>query len=200
MQQQNELTSRVRSAFILTAAALMALPLSVGAQALDGPLELSAEADRLRLMGLLGIGSLPPGAGGTKLHRRRFGEVIENVLAPNEYHWMAGNYFKYGGNWDALPVDAHSLIALVAPRPLFISAGNDGDLWVDPKGSFLAAAHASPVYELVGARGLSTAEFPPLDTPLIDGDIGFHQHEGGHTAAPTWPTFIEFARRYLNSN
>jgi hypothetical protein len=138
------------------------------------------------------------GAGGAKLHRRRYGELVENVLAANEYHWMAGNYFKYGGNWDALPVDAHSLIALVAPRPVFLSAGNDGDQWVDPKGSFLAAVAASPVYELLGRRGIGTTEFPPLDTALIAGDVGFRQHTGGHTSAPTWPTFIEFASRYLD--
>lgn len=138
------------------------------------------------------------GAGGAKLHRRRFGELIENVLAANEYHWMAGNYFKYGGHWDALPVDSHSLISLIAPRPVFISAGNDGDLWVDPKGSFLAAAAATPVYELLGKRGVGVSEFPAIDTPLIEGDVGFHQHTGGHTAGPTWPTFLTFAERYLD--
>ncbi|HEX6314558.1 MAG TPA: hypothetical protein VFZ73_06845, partial [Gemmatimonadaceae bacterium] len=85
------------------------------------------------------------GAAGAKLHRRKFGEVIENVLAANEYHWMAGNYFKYGGNWDALPVDSHSLIAMIAPRPVFLSAGaTEGDGWVDAKGSFLAASAAFP--------------------------------------------------------
>jgi hypothetical protein len=137
------------------------------------------------------------GASGAKLHRRKFGELIENVLAASEYHWMAGNYFKYGGNWDALPVDSHSLIALVAPRPVFLSAGTEGDLWVDPKGSFLAAAGAGPVYRLLGKKDLGTTEYPPVDTPLVSSDIGFHQHPGGHTDGPTWPTFIRFAERYL---
>ena len=95
------------------------------------------------------------GAAGAKLHRRKFGEVIENVLAANEYHWMAGNYFKYGGDWDALPVDSHSLIAMIAPRPVFLSAGaTDGDGWVDAKGGFLAATAAYPAYELLGKKGM----------------------------------------------
>jgi hypothetical protein len=138
------------------------------------------------------------GAGGAKLHRRKFGELVENVLAANEYHWMAGNYFKYGGHWDALPVDAHELIALCAPRPVFISAGaTNGDGWVDAKGSFLAAAGAGPVYRLLGRKDLGATEFPPIDIALISGDVGFRQHTGGHTDAPTWPTFLAFADRYI---
>jgi (4-O-methyl)-D-glucuronate---lignin esterase len=138
------------------------------------------------------------GAGGAKLHRRKFGELVENVLAANEYHWMAGNYFKYGGHWDAMPVDSHELIALCAPRPVFISAGaTNGDGWVDAKGSFLAAAGAGPVYKLLGKKDLGTAEFPPIDTALVAGDLGFRQHTGGHTDAPTWPTFLMFADRYI---
>ena len=140
------------------------------------------------------------GAGGAKLHRRKFGEVIENVLAVNEYHWMAGNYFKYGGDWDALPVDSHQLIALVAPRPLFLSAGaTDGDGWVDAKGSFLAASAAQPAYALLGKKGMpqTAHQFPPIDTALVDGEVGFRQHTGGHTDAPTWPTFLAFAERFL---
>ncbi len=94
------------------------------------------------------------GAAGAKLHRRKFGEVIENVLAANEYHWMAGNYFKYGGDWDSLPVDSHLLIAMIAPRPVFLSAGaTDGDGWVDAKGSFLAASAALPVIRAAREEG-----------------------------------------------
>lgn len=140
------------------------------------------------------------GAGGAKLHRRKFGEVVENVLAANEYHWMAGNYFKYAGDWDALPVDSHELIALVAPRPIFISAGaTDGDGWVDAKGSFLAASAAQPAYALLGKKGMPQGanQFPPIDTALVDGEVGFKQHTGGHTDAPTWPTFIAFAERFI---
>jgi hypothetical protein len=138
------------------------------------------------------------GAGGTKLHRRKFGELVENVLAANEYHWMAGNYFKYGGHWDALPVDSHELIALCAPRPVFISAGaTNGDGWVDAKGSFLAAAGAGSVYKLLGKKDLGATEFPPIDTTLITGELGFRQHTGGHTDGPTWPTFLTYADRYI---
>ena len=161
------------------------------------------------------------GAGGAKLHRRKYGELVENVLAANEYHWMAGNYFKYGGHWDDLPVDSHELVALIAPRPVFISAGrgpdlnpdgtiatregnngavtavNINDAWVDAKGSFLAAAGAGPVYTLLGKKDLGATEFPPIDTTLIAGDIGFRQHTGGHTDGPTWPTFLTFADKYI---
>jgi hypothetical protein len=142
------------------------------------------------------------GAGGAKLHRRKFGEVVENVLAANEYHWMAGNYFKYGGDWDALPVDSHELIALVAPRPVFLSAGaTDGDGWVDARGSFLAASAAQPAYALLGKKGMPQGanQFPPIDTALVEGEVGFKQHTGGHTDGPTWPTFLAFAERFIGA-
>jgi len=150
------------------------------------------------------------GQGGAKLHRRKYGETIEN-LATRFYYWMGGNYLKYTGRWDALPVDSHELIAACAPRPVFISAGNgpgpvnpDGtveinDAWVDAKGSFLAALGAGPVYALLGRRGLSRTEMPAIDTPVIDGDLGFHQHTAGHTPNPTWPTFLTFTDRYFGS-
>jgi hypothetical protein len=140
------------------------------------------------------------GEGGVKLHRRNWGEVVENVAATNEYHWMAGNFLKYAGplNWNDLPVDSHELVALCAPRPVFISAGaTEGDGWVDAKGSFLAGAGAGPVYKLLGKKDLGTTEFPPIETPLIAGEVGFRQHTAGHTPAPNWPTFIQFAERYL---
>jgi len=139
------------------------------------------------------------GAGGVKLHRRNYGELVENVAAPNEYHWMAGNYLKYAGPlaWDDLPVDSHQLIALCAPRPVFISSGQNGDGWVDAKGMFLAGAGAGPVYRLFGKKDMGTTEFPSVETALVDGDVAFRQHSGGHTPGPNWPVFIEFAARYL---
>jgi hypothetical protein len=140
------------------------------------------------------------GEGGAKLHRRNFGEIVENVAGPGEYHWMAGNFIKYAGplNWNDLPVDSHELVALCAPRPVFISAGAfQGDAWVDAKGMFLAAAGAGPVYRLLGKKDLGATEMPPIETALIDGDVAFRQHSGGHTAGPNWPTFLEFAGRYL---
>ena len=141
------------------------------------------------------------GAGGAKILRRNFGEQVENIASSGEYHWMAGNFVKYAGPLTAndLPVDAHELIALCAPRPVFISSGSqqvEGG-WVDAKGMFLGAVGAGPVYKLLGKKDLGTAQFPPMETALIDGDIAFRQHSGGHTTGPNWPTFLTFASRYI---
>lgn len=141
------------------------------------------------------------GAGGAKILRRNFGEQVENVASVAEYHWMAGNFLKYAGPLtpNDLPVDAHELIALCAPRPVFISSGSlqvEGG-WLDAKGMFLAAVGAGPVYRLLGKKDLGTTQFPPMETALIDGDIAFRQHSGGHTTGPNWPTFLIFASRYL---
>ncbi len=141
------------------------------------------------------------GEAGAKLYRHIFGEEIGNVAGAQEFHWMAGNFMKYAGPLNAgdLPVDNHELIALCAPRPVFISGGaTEGDGWVDAKGMFLAAAGAGPVYELLGRKSLGATVFPPEGTALISGDLGFRQHFGGHTPGPNWPTFLEFASRYLH--
>ena len=144
------------------------------------------------------------GAGGTKILRRNLGEQVENLASSAEYHWFAGNFIKYAGTLQVndLPIDAHELIALCAPRPVFISAGSahvEGQ-WVDAKGMFLGGVYASPVYELLGKKGLQTTIFPPQETNLSDGEIAFRQHEGGHTTYPNWPYFIEFASRYFDDN
>jgi len=91
------------------------------------------------------------------------------------------------------------LIALAAPRPLFIGAGTveTGDGWVDPRGSFLAAVAASPAWEAEGGKGLSSKTFPPVLTPVTGGRLGFRQHQGGHNNRDNWPTFIEFAEAKL---
>jgi len=141
------------------------------------------------------------GEGGVKLHRRNFGELVENVAGTSEYHWMAGNFLKYAGplTWADLPVDSHELVALCAPRPVFISVGSpqvEGG-WVDAKGMFMAAAAAGPVYRLLGKKDLGTMEFPPMETALIAGEVAFRQHSSGHTTGPNWPTFLTFAGRYL---
>jgi hypothetical protein len=141
------------------------------------------------------------GEGGAKLHRRNWGELVENVAGSGEYHWMAGNFLKYAGHWDDLPVDSHELIAMCAPRPVLITGGiTQGDAWVDAKGMFMAAAAAGPVYKLLGKKDLGTTVMPPVETSLIDGDIAFRQHNGGHTDALNWPTFLTFASRYFNSS
>jgi hypothetical protein len=146
------------------------------------------------------------GEGGAKLHRRNFGELVENVAGSGEYHWMAGNFIKYAGPLNAgdLPVDAHELIALCAPRPTFISYGASAGpgaegQWVDQRGSFMAAVAAGPVFKLLGKKDLGTSDFPPVETGLIDGELAFRQHRGGHTTGPNWPTFLEFAGRYIKS-
>ena len=144
------------------------------------------------------------GEGGAKLHRRNFGELVENLTGSGEYHWMAGNFLKYGGPLtpNDLPVDAHELIALCAPRPTFISYGASSGpgaegQWVDQRGSFQATVAAGPVFKLLGKKDLGTSEFPEVETGITDGDLAFRQHNGGHTTGPNWPTFLDFASRYL---
>jgi len=150
------------------------------------------------------------GEGGAKLYRHIFGEQMPNLAGPSLYHWFDGNFLRYGGPRTPgdLPIDNHELIALCAPRPVFIGGGAstgdgyanpNGDAWADAKGMFLAEVHAGPVYRLLGAKGLGTTEFPPVGTALTDGDLGFRQHQFGHTPAPNWPTFLEFASRYLHT-
>lgn len=141
------------------------------------------------------------GAGGAKILRRNFGEQVENLASSAEYHWFAGNFIKYAGPLtpNDLPVDAHELIALCAPRPVFISSGSlkvEGT-WIDAKGMFVAAAHAGPVYTLLGKKDMGATEMPAEETGLLDGDIAYRQHAGGHTTGPNWSFFIEFASRYF---
>ncbi len=144
------------------------------------------------------------GEGGAKLHRRTFGELVENLTGSGEYHWMGGNFLKYGGPLTPgdLPVDAHELIALCAPRPTFISygastgPGAEGQ-WVDQRGSFRATVAAGPVFRLLGKQDLGTTQFPEVGTALTDGELAWRQHSGGHTNGPNWPTFLDFAARYF---
>lgn len=154
------------------------------------------------------------GEGGAKLHRRNFGEAVENLTGSGEYHWMAGNFLKYGaseadfGSMNAgdIPVDAHELIALCAPRPTFISYGvpEKGDAkWLDQKGSFMAAVAAGPVFRLLGAKDLGTGDdynnvkMPPVNVGLLDGQLAWRQHDGGHTDLPNWKFFIPWADKFL---
>jgi hypothetical protein len=155
------------------------------------------------------------GEGGAKLHRRNFGEAVENLTGTGGYHWMAGNFLKYGaedaefGRMDAgdLPVDAHELIALCAPRPVFLSYGvpEKGDaLWLDQQGSFMAAIAAQPVFRLLGAKDLGrsadyrTEKMPPVNVGLLDGALAWRQHDGGHTDGPNWRYFIPWANEQLS--
>ncbi|MBI1227737.1 MAG: acetylxylan esterase [Bacteroidetes bacterium] len=140
------------------------------------------------------------GAGGAKILRRVFGEQVENLASTYAYHWFCGNFIRYASQKtaDDLPVDAHELVALCAPRPIFISAGSpqvEGQ-WIDAKGMFLAGANAGVVYQLFGKNDLGTMEFPPLGTALVSGEIAFRQHAGGHSTGPNWSTWIAWACKY----
>lgn len=151
------------------------------------------------------------GEGGAKLHRHIFGEAVENLTGRGEYHWMAGNFLKYGASDPCmtaadLPVDSHELIALCAPRPCFISYGVlPGDPpWVDAHGSFMAGVLAGPVYRLLGKKDFGTPgdyltdPMPPVGA-LIGGELAWRQHEGGHTSGPNWPAFFEWVSRYIQA-
>jgi hypothetical protein len=157
------------------------------------------------------------GEGGAKLHRRNWGEAVENLTGSGEYHWMAGNFLKYGAadatfgsrNAGDLPVDAHELIALCAPRPTFISYGvpEKGDArWLDQQGSYMAAIAAGPVFRLLGAKDLGrsddyrTEKMPDVNVGLLDGHLAWRQHDGGHTDGPNRKYFIPWADRHLKHN
>src|SRR5580700_5122917 len=160
-------------------------------------------------MGLIGSS----GEGGAKLNRRNWGEAVES-LTGGEYYWMAGNYLKYGAS-DAvfgaktandLPVDSHELIALCAPRLCFVSYGvpEQGDAkWLDHQGSYMAAVAAGVVYKLLGAKDLGvsndyrTERMPPVNDGLLDGQLAWRQHDGGHTDAPNIKYFIAWVDKNI---
>ena len=158
------------------------------------------------------------GEGGAKLHRRNWGEAVESLTGSGEYHWMAGNFLKYGAsdasfgskNANDIPVDAHELLALCAPRLTFVSYGvpEKGDAkWLDHQGSFMAAVAAQPVFRLLGAKDLGVSDdymaerMPPVNVGLLEGQLAWRQHDGGHTDAPNVKYFLSwadyhFGRRY----
>ena len=133
---------------------------------------------------------------GAALARRDYGESLDDMAY--DFYWQfAGNIQKYTGHWNQLPGDQHFVISLVAPRPLFLNGGL-GDQWSDPKGEFLGAVAAGPVYRLLGKKDLGTSELPPLDHPIIDGDMGWNYHSEGHLATPAdWQAFLKFLDRYF---
>jgi lysophospholipase L1-like esterase len=155
------------------------------------------------------------GEGGVKPHRRNFGEDVENLTGTGGYHWMAGNFLKYGAaqasfgskNASDLPVDSNELIALCAPRLTFISYGVPelGDArWLDHQGSLMATVAAGPVFRLLGAKdlgvsdGYHNAKMPPVNTGLLDGQLAWRQHDAGHTDAPNWKYFIPWADKFFS--
>ena len=160
-------------------------------------------------LGLIGSS----GKGGVTLHRRNFGEKVEN-LTGGSYYWMAGNYMKYGasegksGNMNAgmLPVDSHELIALCAPRLTFISYGvpEQGDAkWLDQQGSYMATIAAGPVFKLLGVKDLGmsndykTEKMPAVNVGLLDGELAWRQHDGGHTDVPNVKHFVQWANKFI---
>jgi lysophospholipase L1-like esterase len=154
------------------------------------------------------------GEGGAKLHRRNWGEAVENLTGSGEYHWMAGNFLKYGAaeatfgskNAGDIPVDAHELIALCAPRLTFISYGvpEKGDAkWLDHQGSYMAAVAAGPVFRLLGAKDLGTSDdygaekMPAVNVSMLNGQLAWRQHDGGHTDGPNWKYFLPWADKFF---
>jgi hypothetical protein len=132
------------------------------------------------------------GEGGAALSRRDYGETIAHLTAPTRYPYQfCANYAKYAEHVDKLPVDAHMLVALMAPRPVLLQTG-DTDYWSDPKGEFLAAVAAGPVYQLFGKQGLDTTEWPAAGVPILH-DIGYFMHAGGHGSLPgDWDQYLKF--------
>lgn len=141
------------------------------------------------------------GEGGSSPWRRDCGESLGNLAGAGEYHWMAGNFIKYGADplcENDLPIDQHELIALCAPRPCFISSGTwDADKWQDLIGMFMATVKATPVYELLGEKGMDTDLYPGTNVGIIKGKLAFRQHDGGHESGPNWPYFLDFFDKYV---
>lgn len=139
------------------------------------------------------------GEGGAALARRNYGETIRHISDPSRYlYQFATNYHGYADKVNSMPIDAHMLVALMAPRPLLLQTGST-DYWSDPKGEFLSAVAAAPVYQLFGETAPATTTMPPAgDTSLLMNHLGYYMHEGGHTVLPEdWQLFVGYMKKYL---
>jgi len=135
------------------------------------------------------------GEGGASLSRRNYGETVKHLNANFGYQFSR-NYQRFGDQVDQLPVDAHLLLSLLAPRPLYLGTG-DQDRWSDPKGEFLAAVAVEPVYRLLSKQGLGTDQLPPAGQPILH-TIGYRMHAGRHGTIPSdWDHYLKFLEMHL---
>lgn len=139
------------------------------------------------------------GCGGAALSRRQFGETVE-IINNSFPHWFNANFKQYNGKENLLPVDQHALIALMAPRPVYIASASE-DLWADPKGEFLAGVHASPVYNLFCKKGIGASSMPPVNTPVHQGSIGYHLRDGKHDITLyDWQQYMDYSAHFFSDD